>query len=177
MTQTAIPTTGYITCPSCDAECEAEITNRTLYHKCGCGKLLYKRQPPTLIMDILGLFGYGVSIDWDGALLIESEAELPDNLRAWLFEHQGELRSSIEFKGRVARAIYLGGTKDGERHHYYHYHLNPFVYVHIARAHWETYKMKQRNDPRLFYVGRSTSKAKAKRGEYVVTAGVDNESE
>ncbi len=169
MTQTAIPTTGIVKCPHCGFANTVDVGNETGLFRCACGKTLRHRQCSPSVTELLSLFGYRLSVDYDGALLVDSASDMPVDLFDWFFNHQADLRSGIERDGRVARACYIGGSKAGEKHHHYSmYRMGP-VYIHVARAHWETYEFRSKGDSRLYFVGRSTSKRKAKQGAFVQT--------
>ncbi|KKN88408.1 hypothetical protein LCGC14_0249710 [marine sediment metagenome] len=172
MTQTAIPSTGTITCPECGVPNEIQMGDDRGFATCSCGKRLRCRHHYPEPIGALEACGYRLSVDWDGGLLVDSDDEPPEEVRKWLFFNQCELRSTIEYVGKAARACFMGGSKNGERHgrgiRPRYGQIEP-VHVHIGRSHWETYEFRDRNDPRLFFVGRSTSKAKAKQGVFVPT--------
>lgn len=113
--------------------------------------------------DLLKTMGYDLSVDYDGSLLVESEYAVPYPLIEWLTRNQRNLLRKIEYRGQCARAVFFGGSMAGKHHSH---HLTCFtqqVYEHIARGHWETYEFRGKDDPRLYFVGRTTSKVKAKR--------------
>ncbi len=171
MTQTAIEATGKITCHKCGVDHVLAMGDDMECARCVCGEILRYRHRHPSPLSALEVCGYKLSVDYDGALLVDSPGDLPEELREWLFACQCELRGVIEYVGKAARACFVGGTKAGQRHRQGIGHrygaLDTPVCVHIGRAHWETYKFHGRDDPRLFYVGRSTSKAKAKQGCFV----------
>ncbi len=172
MMQTAISSIGTITCPECGVPNEIQMGDDRGFATCSCGRRLRYRHHYSEPISALEVCGYRLSVDYDGALLVDSDGELPEEVREWLFFNQCELRSTIEYAGKAARACYIGGSKDGERHGRgirRRYGQIESVHVHIGRAHWETHEFRDRNDPRLFSVGRSTSKAKAKQGVFVPT--------
>ncbi len=170
MPVTPISKTGLVTCRHCGEKCEVDVSRQHGWGRCTCGKSVQYGQVSTTVPGIFELFGIELSLDYDGQLLAESAYELSEPIRQWLFDHQGEIRQGIEWIGRKQRAVYIGGARNGQPHTYLRGgSSNEPVYVHVARAHWETYEFRGDDDPRLFFAGRSTSKVKARRGVFVVT--------
>jgi hypothetical protein len=124
--------------------------------------------PPSVI-EVFGVFGCQFSLDWDGQLIVKSQGWLTDEVSLWIFRHQLPIRSSLEWTGRRGRQVYVGGTLNGRRHYHSLSPAASTVHVRVAPRHWETYKYRSSGitDPRLFFVGRATSKVKAKAGVYV----------
>lgn len=179
MVTTPIRSYGIIECPECDAEIRFELDQQQGRLNCpDCG---YKGaewgQESITIEGLLALFGYLLTVDFDGQLLVESEQPLPKKLVNWLFEHQGELRHHFDVYRYRNLATYVGGTMNGHRHGGPSLDANCRHHVHLGRAHWETYEQRGpkygpigKRDPRLFFLGRATSEAKARAGEFVAAA-------
>lgn len=50
-------------------------------------------------IDIFNLFGIQLSVDYDGQLISESESEIPNNVKEYLFRHQYIIQTFIESRG------------------------------------------------------------------------------
>lgn len=161
-------------CSGCCQHSSIEMDGKQTLFKCKCGQVSRMPVSRPSAEGVLTALGYTLSVDWDGALMVDSDNELPQPLYDWLFAHQADLRSSIEWEGKMERACFTGGPLNGQRHHcLFTHHTERRVHKHIKRGHWETYEFRERNDSRMYYVGRSTSEAKAKRGEFVTAKGID----
>lgn len=166
--RTGIDTTGSMKCPNCGDVNVVEIRGRSGFTRCQtCDMYLSWSTPIWSGFDVLALFGYALALDYDGQLIVESEEPLPAHVRDWLFRHQGSLRETLEFKGRRARAVFVGGSLNGQLHDRGGCEPKGSRIVRrIGPRHWEVYVCRESQDPRRYYVGRTTSEAKAKRGEF-----------
>lgn len=161
-----IPPKGQVECSKCGEKTTVEIASRTGYARCACGNCLGYGQNRATWVEVFSLFGLDLSVDFDGQLIVASETEPSRDVLKWLFHHQGQLREAIENAGRDSRRVFVGGSRNGERHG------TPFrngdrVHIHIGRADWETYEYRGHTDPRLFFVGRARSRAKARKALFV----------
>ena len=166
MIETPIPSEGELPCERCGEDLTIELSKASGWARCKCGARRQWRQPVPEIASVFALFGVELSIDYDGQLIASSDEQLTESVADWLFKHQGTIRSTIERKGRSAMSQFVGGTMDGKRHCRHPTSWDRQVLLHHGRADWEVYEFRG-DDPRLFFVGRTTSKAKAKRGEFV----------
>lgn len=165
---TGIRSTGIITC-ECGQHIEIEMPLfGTRHHRCpDCQKdhSVWTRTPG--YEEIFDLFGFRLFLDWDGQLMVESETEVPEQVRKWLHQHQGVIRIRFENQRKKAVSVYVGGSMNGQTHSMYSAYRGFCVHEHIGRKHWETYRFQTDGDLRLFYVGRSTSQKNAKAGKYL----------
>ena len=165
--QTSISKTGCVECRICGSPNEIDIDRPLGYARCECGHVLQYGQPKATLREAFALFGYTLSVDYDGELFVESEEDVPEGVRQWLFDHQGEIRERFKFARRKAQAQFIGGSMNNKRHGHYGCPWEKSVYIHVARAHWEVYEFRGDHDLRLWFVGRATSKAKARRRCFV----------
>ena len=165
--RTEIPPTGILKCHKCGAENRVNIDHPSVYATCDCGTWICGRQDshPTAT-DVLTLFGFNLGLDWDGALTVESNEPVPAAIRKWLFDNQGHFRSSLECRRRLNQKVFVGGSLAGQPHCEGYWTDRSAVIRKIGPRHWEAYKFRDNNDPRLYYVGRATSEAKAKKGQF-----------
>ena len=157
-------------CDKCGFGVDVDMSRGSHYGACVCGATVQDKTPG-LANDIGVLFtalGCTFTLDYDDSLIVESAAVLNDGVLDWLCNHQRTICDHIKYTGKKRRAVFIGGPLAGQRHDYWQDSWRKMrVTVHKGRAHWEVYDFRDRDDPRLYYVGRSTSEAKAKRGEYV----------
>lgn len=138
---TEISKTGFLKCSACGASVEVEVGIMSTYGICQCGARISGKHPHGHVSDVFALFGYGLSIDWDGALTVESSEPVPQAVIDWLFSHQSMIRSAIEFTGKRAQRVYIGGELNG-RPHGEHGWKGKRVIRNIGRKHWEVYNFR-----------------------------------
>ena len=162
-----ISTEGSVKCRECGAEVAVDLNQRKfalLTCECECGHYFKLRPSHPTWQDLLKLVGITLELDWDGQLIAHFENWVPEGIEDWLFENQKDIRSSIEFEGKKKQAVYIGGPLDTQRHHFVRGSYNgDRQYQHIKRGHWAVYQFKKHGDPRLYFVGTATSKAKARK--------------
>ena len=154
---------GSIEC-QCGTDIVVEMNARALHVKCeGCEQPYFPRFKNPTWQQLLEILGVSLHLDYDGQLIARFENWVPEGVENWLFQCQADIREELEHTARKERAIYIGGTMANQRHHYCRGWRNGAkIYQHIGRAHWEVYEFRGRNDPRLYFVAKTTSKKKAK---------------
>lgn len=106
--------------------------------------------------------GYSFGLDWDGEVMIHAPEFLDVDTTTKLLKRFGVgLSAQLEYEGREAKSVCVGGPKSGES--YGTYCTGPILF-HISRARWAVYKLKpyRDKDPRAWFVGYATSKKKAR---------------
>lgn len=119
------------------------------------------------VIQLLALFGVNLTIDFDGQLIARSETAIDDDVLQFIYQHQVGLKEHFENKRHEAQQMYVGGTFAGKPHSYGRMLKNQIVTEHIGKKHWEVYESRDYSDPRLYFIGRATSEAKAKQRKFV----------
>lgn len=165
MPQISIPTHGSIECHRCKSKVTISMTSRWYRAVCEtCGRNLSNNHRSSNVFAIFEAMGITFDMDWDGQLLVESEEPVPGKLRHVIFLIQHELLYRLQQQGRRAQAMFVGGSLAGQSHNQ---PSAPYLH-HQGRAHWEVYEYRnEQRDPRLYYVGRATSRKKARNGQFV----------
>jgi hypothetical protein len=114
-------------------------------------------------LDFLRAMGWRFGLDWDGELEVEEPlavnvAEMTDLIHRF----DRGITKRLEFEGRRAREICVGGPCNGRAVPVFRFYGDP-VYFHLGRAKWAVYHIRSRADGRAWFVGEARSKAKARR--------------
>ncbi len=119
------------------------------------------------VIQLLALFGIDLTIDFDGQLIAKSEATIDNDVLRFIHQHQVGLKEHFEHKRHEAQQMYVGGSFAGKPHGYGRMLKNQIVTEHIGKKHWEVYESREYTDPRLYFIGRATSEAKARQRKFV----------
>ena len=111
-------------------------------------------------LDFLRACGYRFGLDWDGEVQIEPPEFLDvASVTALIERFQPGIETQLGFEGRRARSVCVGGPKNGTPVTGSYWQPTLF---HIKRGEWAVYKAKDYIDPRAWFVGKATSKKKAR---------------
>lgn len=170
-----VPTMMLATCAECGCENEVNFNVAWLrLAKCSeCGRQIGMPRGPSW-ENLLEAIGVTVSLDWDEQLLAEHPLDWPeetiDDLRSWLALYQVGIRSEIKDQVKRSQARFVGGPVAGKHESEatvggkFNWSRQEFYY-HVRHGCWAVYRRKERNDPRLYFLGYSPSEAKARKGK------------
>jgi len=114
-------------------------------------------------LDFLRELGFKFGLDWDGQLIIEYPDAISTLYMANLIKiFQDGIKVRLYFEGQKAQRVYVGGPLNGKPYFGCRTPNQPLC-CHIKRGEWLVYVVKSYEDPRAWYVGRASSKKKAKR--------------
>jgi hypothetical protein len=149
-------------------ECgESFVVTNVTGSRCKCGKFNETPMRTPGYSEIFALFGFHIHQDIDGDLFIESDQQVPVNVIQWLKKHQGTIRTRMDCMRRRALRIFIGGSLNGKAYATFCLCVGERKHMQIGPRHWETYERRDMIDERLYFVGRATSKEKAKRSRFV----------
>ena len=113
-------------------------------------------------LDFLREIGFEFGLDWDGQLIIEYPKEVSvDKLLNLVKKYEEGIKKRLYFEGQKAKRVYIGGPLNGQPYFMAGWPNYPICY-HVKRGEWLVYMVKNYDDPRAWFVGRTTSKKKAK---------------
>lgn len=117
-------------------------------------------------LDFFREIGFEFGLDWDGQLMIEfPETVSVEELTSLIKQYAEGIKVRLYFEGQKAKRIFVGGPLNGQPYFpsgcYSGWPNYPMCY-HVKRGEWLVYMVKSHDDPRAWYVGKSTSKKKAK---------------
>lgn len=137
---------------------------------CECGEMIFPRfglgneNPLEKLLEIIGVH---LSIDFDGQLIASSYEEIRHDVLAFLYHNQLPLRHKFERRRMKAQQMFVGGSLAGKPHTHGNVSAKHVVIERIGKAHWEVYESRDWADPRLYFMGRSTSEKNAKERKFV----------
>jgi hypothetical protein len=117
-------------------------------------------------VELLECFGITVTVDYDGQLILHSD-EIPDVVGQFVFRNQVAIKKRFERIRARSQQMFVGGSLAGKGHQYGRICEGHAVNERICKGHWETYESRDYSDPRLYFVGRSTSEKNAKARKFV----------
>lgn len=113
-------------------------------------------------LDFLREIGFEFGLDWDGQLIIEyPETVSVDKLTNLIKQFSGGIKKSLYFEGQKAKRVLVGGPMNGKPYFNAVMPNHPLCF-HIGRGEWLVYMIKNHDDPRAWFVGKTSSKKKAK---------------
>ena len=71
------------------------------------------------------------------------------------------IKTRLYFEGQQAQTVYVGGPLNGQSYYKLAWPNHPICH-HVKRGEWLVYMVKNYEDPRAWFVGKTTSKKKAK---------------
>lgn len=113
-------------------------------------------------LDFLREIGFDFGLDWDGQLIIEyPETVSVDTLINLIKQFSEGIKTRLYFEGQKAKRILVGGPMNGKPYFNAGMPNHPLCF-HVKRGEWLVYMIKDYNDPRAWFVGKASSKKKAK---------------
>jgi len=114
-------------------------------------------------LDFLRELGFEFGLDWDGQLIIEYPETISIDKTVSLVKiFEKGIKTRLYFEGQKAKMVHVGGPLNGKPYFGCRTPNQPLC-CHIKRGEWLVYVVKSYEDPRAWYVGRASSKKKAKR--------------
>jgi len=115
-------------------------------------------------LDFLRELGFEFGIDWDGQLIIEYPETISLEKTVNLVKkYENGIKTRLHFEGQKVKRVYVGGPFNGKP--YYHGGFpNQLLCHHVKRGEWLVYMVKSHNDPRAWFLGKTSSKKNAKNG-------------
>jgi len=114
-------------------------------------------------LDFFRELGFEFGLDWDGQLIIECPEIIKIENLIDLFKQFGEgIKKRLYFEGQKAKSVFVGGPLNGQSCLGCRLIPNDPICHHVKRGEWLVYIIKSYEDPRAWFVGKTTSKKKAK---------------
>lgn len=113
-------------------------------------------------LDFFREVGFEFGLDWDGQVVIEHPIEVSiDNLLKLIMKYEDGIRTRLFFEGQKAKRVFVGGPLNGQSC-FGNGIPNQPICRHVKRGEWLVYIVKSYSDPRAWFVGKASSKKKAK---------------
>ena len=113
-------------------------------------------------LDFLRALGFSFGADWDGEVLITQPSSIDvDTITELIYRFTKGIKRRLYFEGRKGMAVCVGGPKNGVN-----ISIAPRdpILFHLHRGEWAVYSRKENglNDPRAWFIGKATSRKKAR---------------
>ena len=113
-------------------------------------------------LDFLREIGFEFGLDWDGQLIIEyPETVSAETLTNLIKQYAEGIKKRLYFEGQKVKRVYVGGPLNGKSYLGFTAPNQPMCH-HVKRGEWLVYMVMNYDDPRAWYVGKTSSKKKAK---------------
>lgn len=137
---------------------------------CECGEMIFPRfgsSSEDSVERLLSIIGIDLTIDFDGQLMVSSETDISQDVLNFIYHNQIHIRKRFERRRMKAQQMFVGGSLGGKSHTHGNVGAKQVVIERIGKGHWEVYESRDRSDPRLYFMGRSTSENNARKRKFV----------